>query len=354
MDRVKDYAKFEAAVWMSKTEDESSPAFVEAVECLESTESRKGEKFKEALINGIIKDYSKVASKNPEITASKGSFSKFKGSDTITKCIKALYTEPFPVVHAKNGKRVDPSDPKKLPEYDINLLADINKLRKQVLVCTPYYVQAYASGNKIIQCEYECNVFILSTIPSAIIAKNMSALEYSSREKTAFTKIRQYIRSVCSAEHTEMLKSVLFDNRNQAKPVSESTDLARMDTYNESLVGTAMLIAAAVVSLLIGIRFITWMIFKVRTNVSDALEVQKEYLEANVKRLKNRRDIDPEKKDKIIGKQMKWIDALGHYAEKFRVKFNVNVPESAPLPDKPKEDTKPDTSSKDDDDGFLI
>jgi len=288
-------------------------------------DSPKQRSFAEKLISDVTSKYQEFIKSNPTIASSKGDIKLFN-----------RYAE---LLNTHNVLSYNSGKIKEVNNYLI-------KIRKTLEKNTDYYKKAFEQNNEVLKTEYSLTLYALSFYTSDILSK--AILEINNFEFKTINKIKKFVDTIDSPLYKTYLnnQTSFKDDRPVMK---EDVELIQELAW----FAIPLIVIGSLITIFIFLRDIVYLWFKIKTKISDFFEIQSQLLKSNIKRLENRKNIDPNKKSEIINKQTKIADKLDVLAEKWRVKYdNTSYVDQTPLPktstefDKTKEKKKDSNNKK--------
>lgn len=301
-----------------------SKMYIEAKESVNKGDAKSTQQLKNFL-KSITKVDSK--SKDPRITSTKGNFQKFKSADIVKEAFSML------------GKN------------DVN---DLKVIYDALIKYAPQYEESYAKGSRIIQLEYESAVYILVTGLSAKMSQITDIKDGKlTRNQVKFTYIEDMTKKMSAvlsaSNHKEYLDSLLSiatdhiikDNLNESAEEmyfeASFGDVANLINAGVSAIGNGAKLGVkafntvknTVFGIVPLIRGIAYLKYNRKADTINALEDQIVYIKDNIEQLKNRTNMDPKEKAKIIKRQEAVIEKYKKKAAKLRAQLFDSEAEAA-------------------------
>lgn len=296
----------------------------------------------------------KLTKVDSDIRASKGNIDNFKNIAELETSIRVL---------------------KEMKQATANKVADSIQGGVSVLRSyKQYYENAYSKQSDLIIMEYECTVYVMYTSAQyalacyynldSNIAKQGSKEKYAEHGGLIFDTLHRMVEKLKDKDHSTYLKEIVKISENMVLPVHENAAVVTMMTNNISqifdslgtILKTGKNIFTIVKRTLFGIipliQCIVAIRYRRKVNTIMELDEQIRLIERNMEQLKNRKNIDDDKKEEILKKQQASVDELRKKSEKLRAQLIDTEKEAAEDVEKDtkdsKEDTKNDKTSDDD------
>jgi hypothetical protein len=335
---------------ISGTNNKTLPVYTEAVNATES-DDKKSLLFIKKFLRSIGRVAPDGRIKNTDISKSKGNiktFNKYKELDESFKLLEKYIPKNAEFKSLKNIKA-------KLEEN------------------AEYYIESYRRNIDILIMEYEASMYLLTeglgfVIVTYITVENTKlGLTIKPNASAAmnrgiiFKLITDLDKELSSANHTNYIKE--FINMDKTGVVKEAAGDATVATielittiFNQSAnifkrgKYAIKVFIKSIFGILPLIRSIIYLHYKRKADQINSLEVNAQFIQLNIEMLKNRTNIDPNKKAEIIKKQEAKVSAYLKRAEKLRAELvDTEKDTAASLEDDNKIMSKP---SNDDD--FIL
>lgn len=320
---------------ISGTKNTLNPVYKEAADNAEKG-NKNGMGYLKNFLVSIENVVDKEGVKDANITSSKGNIKNYKGYENIKTSIEFLSKHLGKVGTVKECIDI----------YDA--------LEKYA----PQYTEAYDKKVRLIVLEYESAVYMLVSGLSMIMATQVDFVAngteikiqkkqtatYGITEKTLDELAKQLSKREHKAYLEALLKAVDYQEPvkpDDVKPVKEDasevfkiavagvadtlglikTVFTRGGELVKSGLGAFSTIKKTIFGIVPLIRSIVYLKWKRKADHVLALDQQCEFIKQNIEILQKNQTIDPEKKEKIIKKQLAVCDRYAKKAEKLRAQF---------------------------------
>lgn len=340
---------------LAGTSSVTAPAYMEASKSMENSDNKAMGTLKNFLVS--IEKISNGA-KDARISASKGNLKQFKGYENI--------------------KTVTDFTSKNLS--GIAILGDLKKIQDMLETNQPLYSEGYQKQDRLIMLEYESGVYLLVTGLAMVMANSMEVVQNGEQIKIQKRQgdqlgligktISDFSKEISTKEHKQYLEEMLKSH--ETKPVDTKVEAVDM-TFTEGTVADVVnlidsmftnigrigsftkrairAIKNSVFGIVPLIRTVLYLRYKKKADTVLALEQQAAFIEQNIEILKNRTNMDPEKKALIIKKQQATVEAYMKKAEKLRAELTETEKDAA---EEIKKEPSPVPSNSKEDDEFVL
>ena len=305
------------------------PVYLEATNDINNG-TEKGFNYIKNFIGNIEDIANKKSVKDDRISASKGNIKNFSGYKSIEASLDFL---------SKNLGSVD-------------IVKDSKKLLDNIERYTSLYSDGYDKKVRLIQLEYESAVYCLTTVLSLILADGFDIVangteikiikKEHSKDCLAVASMKELNKQLSADKHKsyleELLKEVDKLPVEKTKLNTESVMLFKEASLGDTLtllgsiwsgvkkVGTftknaVIGIKRSLFGIIPVVRGIMYLRDKKKADTVSALEEQITFIQYNIEQLKNKKTNDPKKRDEIIKKQKKVIEAYQKKAAKLRAEL---------------------------------
>lgn len=314
---------------IANTNSRFSRAYLEASETVKNDDKKAAEYIKNFVIS-IENIANKNGVKDTDISKSHGNIKSYKGYDYIKKCISFIKS------NYKNMMFVD----------------DLDKMVSYLENNTSIYEEGYTKQVRLIILEYENMVYLATSGCATLLAhvdftEKNGNVEYSivkddkySGTSMLSSSIKEFNTVVATPKHREYIDALLKAKKDKKinTSIKESTVFTEgtvADTIElidhlmlgiGHLVGTTKNIILSIKNSIFGvvplIRTVLYMRYKTKANTVLALEQQMNDIEMNINTLRNRKDLDDNKKELIIKRQQAIVEKYRKRAAKLRAQLS--------------------------------
>ena len=244
-----------------------------------------------------------------------------------------------------------------------------NNIIKSLDSYSDLYSKAYAINYSLIKNEYESAVYLLSTCLSYDLAGYI--INDKSKNKLLSDLIKELNSTLSNKNHKEYLENLfkIYENHQESISVlnesftSEALEFIKTfcdvtsrgwKMFTSTLGFTARTISnikSSFFGIIPLIRYIVYLNYKNKANTILNLEDQIQFIKLNIETLKNRKNIDEEKKSEIIKKQEAYVEAMKKKAMKLRAELEEAARDTL---EQVKEDESKKAPSDGNDDDFIL
>lgn len=313
--------------------------------------------FMKKIIRKIVSKFTtkKLTKVDSDIRGSKGNVDKFSHIAPLETSIRVL---------------------KELKNATANKVGnDIESIVASLRSYKQYYENAYSKQADLIIIEYECTLYLCYTSAQYALAcyynldgnaaKQTNKETYVEHGGLIFDTLHRMAEKIKDKSHVDYMKEIVKISENMVLPVHEAGGAGIEITIDgisnivdniNAIARSGMNIFGIVKRSLFGIipliqcAVSIW--YRRKVNTIMELDEQIRLIERNMEQLKNRKNIDDDKKEEILKKQQASVDELRKKSEKLRAQLIDTEKEAAEDVEKDtkdsKEDTKNDKTSDDD------
>ena len=342
------------------TNHKLSPVYQEAAKSIEKNGNQAVKKLK-GFITSIESISSKSGVSDTRISSSNGNLKNFSEYKSITTLIDFL------------NKHLSGS----------SILKDLQDIHDSLISNASLYTDAYQKNAKLITLEYENGLYILVT---GLVFLMVNKIDISSKDGEVVVKtksgegfgvitknIHEFSKVISSKDHKSYIEEIIKQSTNTkvSTNIKESGEMTFTEanavsilktigslwdntlTLGKSIVSGVKIIKNSLFGIIPLIRSVLYLRYKKKADTILALEEQCVFIERNIDQLKNRSNMDPEKKKEIIKKQEAIIEAYRKKAEKLRAELTETEKDASTELKKGDEEIKNTANSSSDDDFIL-
>ena len=337
------------------TDNTMAASYMEAASNVDK-DTTKGMAYLKNFITSIENIASKNGVKDKRISDSKGNIKSFKGYDNIKTALTFMQ---------KNLGAIP-------------MVNECSTILKKLEDNQYLYSKGYEKDVRLVVLEYESAVYILVTTLSMLMANNVDVVSNGTEikivkknanthgiiEKTA----KELSKALDNVDHKTYLEELIKASETADREVGELKENGEFyeanvvtDTlavlasagHNIKRIGAAGISAfkklkKSLFGIVPIIRSCIYLKYKKKADTISSLEQQCAFIQLNIEQLKNRTNMDPEKKEMIIKKQEATIEAYKKKAEKLRAELMETEKEAAT------EIAKEDPQMKETDGDFVL
>lgn len=236
-----------------------------------------------------------------------------------------------------------------------------------------YYENAYSKQADLIVIEYECTLYLCYTSAQYAlacyynldgnVAKQTNKETYAEHGGLIFDTLHRMVEKMKDKGHVDYMKEIVKISENMVLPVHEAGGIGitidgisnivdNLNVIVNSGVNIFNIVRRSLFGIIPLIQCAVAIRYRRKVNTIMDLDEQILLIERNMEQLKNRKNIDDDKKEEILKKQQASVDELRKKSEKLRAQLIDTEREAADDVEKDtnesKEDTKNDKTSDDD------
>jgi hypothetical protein len=286
---------------------------------LEDNNSPVSRKFHENLYKSIIE---KAHIDFGDIPNSKGNIRNYKGYPSMVQTLEAI--EGL----AKEDKN------KEVLEYVLIVKTAIDNIAN----LSSTYEKGFTTKATMVALEYDTYVYTCVQATSALLYTFIDYVKHPTDQVMKVELKNTKLRA--DAFYFDQLSK--YNNVQEKMGISYRKYLEEIcNKGQENFLGAETLVGVATISVIaLAIvpvtRELIYQIYRLRSNLSEALEMQANFLEMNQTSLENNSTLDVKKRTKVIEKQKKLANALHKIGDKIRVKSAKSISEAKKDLDKDK------------------
>jgi hypothetical protein len=316
------------------TSNKMHPAYIEATRVTNGDDLKKSLTYLKSFASSIDRAMSASKVREASVEESAGNVRRVKGYETFRGAIDELA--------------------KLLPKNkDVQNLTTIVTALENL---SSYYEGAYINKAPLVIMEYECAVLLLIKGTSMVITTAVD-IETDADGSTVFKPatnarttggiisklLKDYATVLGKGKHSEYLKDMVDLTKEVEKVSPEAiTEAAGASTLVQTVMTTVDSITDiirygartvshlanickkviktvfGIVPLIRGVIYLHW---KRKADIANNLEIQAKFIELNIQKLENTKNMDSQKKEQIIRKQRAYVDAYRRRAAKLRAEL---------------------------------
>ena len=261
------------------------------------------------LVSLTSKLYDKIVEKVDDINygtipASRGDITKIENNNSMTECLDIIYS-----ILKQYDQNTEPVD---------TVVTAINNIKSR----KELFTKAYAINAELPIVFYNTIVLSIVSSVSFLIATSIEFIKNPGDD--SFTV------SLDKVAYVKTSHNLLLDNLRKFNTSCAKGDLDRslnecMKVYSKNLSGTAIVLSSIALLTLAKViipilQELTYFFFAVPQSISDYFAVQADLLQMNTSNVIYR-DIDEDKKKKIINKQLKIVDKFRKISNFFNIEY---------------------------------